>query len=160
MVRTKRAELHRSFRSCRDFLVAMIPLVGMSMYLYGFRPFIIVLLAGVCVWGMFGHLDTAVHTGGVCADGRLTVLVSEEDHDKIKENAVISVDGVEYAVAEITNAPIRVDDQIDPYVVHRAGFTEGDWVYRLYADVPGLADGVYAASVITERVRPLDFVLN
>lgn len=121
---------------------------------------VIVLLAGVCVWGMFGHLDTAVQTGGVCADGRLTVLVSEEDHDKIKENAVISVDGVEYAVAEITNAPIRVDDQIDPYVVHLAGFTEGDWVYRLYADVPGLADGVYAASVITERVRPLDFVLN
>lgn len=121
---------------------------------------VIVLLAGVCVWGMFGHLDTAVQTGGVCADGRLTVLVSEEDHDKIKENAVISVDGVEYAVAEITNAPIRVDDQIDPYVVHLAGFTEGDWVYRLYADVPGLADGVYAASVITKRVRPLDFVLN
>lgn len=121
---------------------------------------VIVLLAGVCVWGMFGHLDTAVQTGGVCADGCLTVLVGEEDHDKIKENAVISVDGVEYAVAEITNAPIRVDDQIDPYVVHLAGFTEGDWVYRLYADVPGLADGVYAASVITERVRPLDFVLN
>ena len=121
---------------------------------------VIVLLAGVCVWGMFGHLDTAVQTGGVCADDRLTVLVGEEDHDKIKENAVISVDGVEYAVAEITNAPIRVDDQIDPYVVHLAGFTEGDWVYRLYADVPGLADGVYAASVITERVRPLDFVLN
>lgn len=121
---------------------------------------VIVLLAGVCVWGMFGHLDTAVQTGGVCVDGRLTVLVGEEDHDKIKENAVISVDGVEYAVAEITNAPIRVDDQIDPYVVHLAGFTEGDWVYRLYADVPGLADGVYAASVITERVRPLDFVLN
>lgn len=121
---------------------------------------VIVLLAGVCVWGMFGHLDTAVQTGGVCADGRLTVLVGEADHDKIRENAVISVDGVEYAVAEITNAPIRVDDQIDPYVVHLAGFTEGDWVYRLYADVPGLADGVYAASVITERVRPLDFVLN
>ena len=121
---------------------------------------VIVLLAGVCVWGMFGHLDTAVQTGGVCADGHLTVLVGEEDHDKIRENAVISVDGVEYAVAEITNAPIRVDDQIDPYVVHLAGFTEGDWVYRLYADVPGLADGVYAASVITERVRPLDFVLN
>ena len=34
---------------------------------------VIVLLAGVCVWGMFGHLDTAVQTGGVCADGRLTV---------------------------------------------------------------------------------------
>lgn len=121
---------------------------------------VIVLLAGVCVWGMFGHLDTAVQTGGVCADGRLFVFVGETDYDKLKGDAVIAVDGLEYAVAEITNAPIRVDDQIDPYVVHLAGFTAGDWVYRLYADVPGLADGVYAASVITERVRPLDFVLN
>ena len=137
-----------------DYILVSSPSVWMVL------TAVIVLLAGVCVWGMFGHLDTAVQTGGVCTDGRLTVLVGEEDHDKIKENAVISVDGVEYAVAEITNAPIRVDDQIDPYVVHLAGFTEGDWVYRLYADVPGLADGVYAASVITERVRALDFVLN
>ena len=121
---------------------------------------VIVLLAGVCVWGVFGHLDTAVQTGGVCTDGRLTVFVGEEDHDKIRENAVISVDGVEYAVAESTNAPVRVDDQIDPYIVHLAGFTEDDWVYRLCADAPGLADGVYTASVVTERVRPLDFVLN
>lgn len=120
----------------------------------------IVLLAGVCVWGVFGHLDTAVQTGGVCTNGRLTVFVGEEDHDKIRENAVISVDGVEYAVAESTNAPVRVDDQIDPYIVHLAGFTENDWVYRLCADAPGLADGVYTASVVTERVRPLDFVLN
>ena len=121
---------------------------------------VIVLLAGVCVWGVFGHLDTAVQTGGVCTNGRLTVFVGEEDHDKIRENAVISVDGVEYAVAESTNAPVRVDDQIDPYIVHLAGFTEDDWVYRLCADAPELADGVYTASVVTERVRPLDFVLN
>ena len=152
--REKSLEKIASPEQMNDYIRVSSPSVWMVL------TAVIVLLAGVCVWGMFGHLDTAVQTGGVCADGHLTVLVGEEDHDKIKENAVISVDGVEYAVAEITNAPIRVDDQIDPYVVHLAGFTEGDWVYRLYADVPGLADGVYAASVITERVRPLDFVLN
>lgn len=152
--REKSLEKISSPEQMNDYIRVSSPSVWMVL------AAVIVLLAGVCVWGMFGHLDTAVQTGGVCTNGRLTVFVGEEDHDKIKENAVISVDGVEYAVAEITNAPIRVDDQIDPYVVHLAGFTEGDWAYRLYADVPGLADGVYAASVITERVRPLDFVLN
>ena len=152
--REKSLEKISSPEQMNDYIRVSSPSVWMVL------TAVIVLLAGVCVWGMFGHLDTAVQTGGVCADGRLTVLVGEEDYDKIRENAVISVDGVEYAVAEITNVPIRVDDQIDPYVVHLAGFTEGDWAYRLYADVPGLADGVYAASVITERVRPLDFVLN
>ena len=152
--REKSLEKISSPEQMNDYIRVSSPSVWMVL------AAVIVLLAGVCVWGMFGHLDTAVQTGGVCADGRLTDFVGEEDHDKIGENAVISVDGVEYAVAEITNVPIRVDDQIDPYVVHLAGFTEGDWAYRLYADVPGLADGVYAASVITERVRPLDFVLN
>ena len=152
--REKSLEKISSPEQMNDYIRVSSPSVWMVL------AAVIVLLAGVCVWGMFGHLDTAVQTGGVCTNGRLTVFVGEEDHDKIGENAVISVDGVEYAVAEITNAPIRVDDQIDPYVVHLVGFTEGDWVYRLYADVPGLADGVYAASVITERVRPLDFVLN
>lgn len=152
--REKSLEKISSPEQMNDYIRVSSPSVWMVL------AAVIVLLAGVCVWGVFGHLDTAVQTGGVCTNGRLTVFVGEEDHDKIGENAVISVDRVEYAVAEITNAPIRVDDQIDPYVVHLAGFTEGDWVYRLYADVPGLADGVYAASVITERVRPLDFVLN
>ena len=36
---------------------------------------VIVLLAGVCVWGMFGCLDTSFQTGGVCRDGCLTVYV-------------------------------------------------------------------------------------
>lgn len=152
--REKSLEKISSPEQMNDYIRVSSPSVWMVL------AAVIVLLAGVCVWGVFGHLDTAVQTGGVCTNGRLTVFVGEEDHDKIRENAVISVDGVEYAVAESTNAPVRVDDQIDPYIVHLAGFTENDWVYRLCADAPGLADGVYTASVVTERVRPLDFVLN
>lgn len=152
--REKSLEKISSPEQMNDYIRVSSPSVWMVL------AAVIVLLAGVCVWGVFGHLDTAVQTGGVCTNGRLTVFVGEEDHDKIRENAVISVDGVEYAVAESTNAPVRVDDQIDPYIVHLAGFAEGDWVYRLCADAPGLADGVYTVSVVTERVRPLDFVLN
>lgn len=38
----KQQELHESFRPCRDYLFAMIPLVLMAWYLYGFRPLILV----------------------------------------------------------------------------------------------------------------------
>lgn len=31
---------------------------------------VIILLIGVCVWGVFGHLDTTLYTVGVCKDGK------------------------------------------------------------------------------------------
>lgn len=37
----QQTQLHRSFRPCRDYIVAMIPLVGMAWYLYGLRVLIL-----------------------------------------------------------------------------------------------------------------------
>lgn len=72
---------------------------------------VIVLLAGVFVWGLFGRLDSAFQTGGVCKDGSLTVYVSEENFAKISEKAVISVDGAELALSDIPSSPVRLDDK-------------------------------------------------
>lgn len=121
---------------------------------------VIVLLAGVFVWGLFGHLDSAFQTGGVCKDGSLTVYVSEENFAKISEKAVISVDGAELALSDIPSSPVRLDDNADPYLLHLTGASAGDWVYVLKVDAAGMKDGIISVSVITERVRPLDFVLN
>ena len=121
---------------------------------------VIVLLAGVFVWGLFGRLDSAFQTGGVCQDGSLTVYVSEENFAKISEKAVISVDGAELALSDIPSSPVRLDDNADPYLLHLTGASAGDWVYVLKVDAAGMKDGIISVSVITERVRPLDFVLN
>lgn len=121
---------------------------------------VIVLLAGVFVWGLFGSLDSAFQTGGVCKDGSLTVYVSEENFAKISEKAVISVDGAELALSDIPFSPVRLDDNADPYLLHLTGASAGDWVYVLKVDAAGMKDGIISVSVITERVRPLDFVLN
>ncbi len=121
---------------------------------------VIVLLAGVCVWGVFGRLDTAVQTGGSCTNGQLVVYISEKDYGKISEKTILSVDGAEYNVSEISDTPIQLGDDTDPYLIYLTGLSKGDWVYILKADVSGVRDGAYAVSVITERVRPLDFVLN
>lgn len=121
---------------------------------------VIVLLAGVFVWGLFGCLDSAFQTGGVCKDGSLTVYVSEENFAKISEKAVISVDGAELALSDIPSSPVRLDDNADPYLLHLTGASAGEWVYVLKVDAAGMKDGIISVSVITERVRPLDFVLN
>ena len=122
---------------------------------------VIVLLIGVCVWGAFGHLDTVVQTGGICEDGRLTVYLSESDFAKLDGEAILSAGEAEYATApDAAGTPILLDESTDPYLLHLIGLSAGDWVHALSAEAPDLKDGVYTVSVIIERVRPLDFVLN
>ena len=122
---------------------------------------VIVLLIGVCVWGAFGHLDTVVQTGGICEDGRLTVYLSESDFAKLDGEAILSVGEAEYAVvSDVAGMPILLDESTDPYLLHLIGLSAGDWAHALSAEAPDLKDGVYTVSVIIERVRPLDFVLN
>ena len=122
---------------------------------------VIVLLIGVCVWGAFGHLDTVVQTGGICEDGRLTVFLSESDFAKLDSEAILSVGEAEYAVvSDVAGMPILLDESTDPYLRHLIGLSAGDWVHALSAETPDLKDGIYTVSVIIERVRPLDFVLN
>ncbi len=121
---------------------------------------VIILLAGIFVWGLFGRLDTAFQTGGVCKDGYLTVYVSEKDFAKINEKAIISLDESEFALSEIPGSPVQLDDSTDPYLLHLIGASAGDWVYVLSVDASGIKDGTFSVSIITERVRPLDFVLN
>lgn len=121
---------------------------------------VIVLLAGVCVWGLFGRLDTAFQTGGVCRDGCLTVYVKEDDFAEIKEEAILSIDGSEFTLSDLPGEPVRLDDSADPYLLHLTGASAGDWVYVLTVDAKDMKNGTFSVSVITERVKPLDFVLN
>ena len=121
---------------------------------------VIVLLAGVCVWGLFGRLDTAFQTGGVCRDGCLTVYVKEDDFAEIKEEAVLSIDGSELSLSDLPGSPVRLNDGADPYLLHLTGASAGDWVYVLTVDAKDMKNGTFSVSVITERVKPLDFVLN
>ena len=121
---------------------------------------IIVLLIGVCVWGIFGRLDTVLQTGGVCKDGQLVFYISESDIDKINENAIVSVDEKEFVLSDISASPVKLDESYDSYLVHLTGLAEGEWVYVLKAKATGLKDGIYSIKIVTERVKPIGFVLN
>ncbi len=120
---------------------------------------VITLLIGVCVWGIFGHLDTKIATAGICENGVFTCYVGEEEAAKIKSGMTVNVDGNALSVSEVSAQPISVSADMDDYLLYLGGFSEGDWLYQVTAGAT-LSDGTYKAEIVTESVSPMSFILN
>ena len=120
---------------------------------------IVILLAGVVVWGFIGHLDTTLSTAVVCENGEAVVYVKEADIEKIDIGMIVRVDDKEYTVSEIPTEPKRVDDTMSEYAIYASELTRGEWVYAV--KVTGdFTDGVQKAEIVVESVSPISFILN
>lgn len=120
---------------------------------------VIALLIGVCVWGIFGHLETGITTAGTCENGVFTCYVNEEKIDRIKSGMTVNVDGESFSVSEISAKPAVVTAETDSYLLYLGGFSEGEWLYEVTANT-SLPDGTYKAEIVTESVSPMSFILN
>lgn len=120
---------------------------------------VIVLLIGVCVWGIFGHLETQITTAGTCENGVFICYIPEEKIGQIKSGMTVNVDGASSAVSEISAKPIAMTAETDPYLLYLGGFSEGEWLYEVTANT-ALPDGTYKAEIVTESVSPMSFILN
>ncbi len=122
---------------------------------------VIVLLAGVCVWGIFGRLETTLDTACVAKDGTITVYVKESDIGSVAAGQRLTVNGTEYEIASISAAPVVVNGElgVDEYALHLGSLKTGEWVYTitLSGDIP---DGTYKAVIVTDSVSPMSFVFN
>lgn len=120
---------------------------------------VMILLAGVCVWGIWGHMDTTLSVAAVVEKGVATAYVREADITGISVDAAVHVNGAEGRVLSISAQPVQVDAAFPAYVRHVGELQEGEWVYtvRLDASCP---DGVYAAQIVIDSVSPMSFVLN
>lgn len=141
---------------------------------------VILLLAGVCVWGIFGRIDTTVACVCVSNGRSSAVYIKEADIISVKsvaaspeggqdlqgiqtvsvdEEMCVTVGGQEYGIAAIGAEPVCVDDSFSEYVLHIGDLRTGEWVYEVALEHT-LPEGVYAAEVIVERVSPMSFVIN
>ena len=120
---------------------------------------IVVLLAGVCVWGVFGHMDTTLTAAAVCENGTVIAYVREADAGKVKVQAKATVGEAEGSVLLISSEPLQADEAFTDYMRHVGGLQMGEWVYAvtLDADCP---DGVHEAEIVVDSVSPMAFVLN
>lgn len=120
---------------------------------------VIVLLIGVCVWGVFGRLETKIAAAGTCENGVFTCYVTEENAAEIKSGMTVTVDGRALSITNISAKPIAVNADMDEYLLYLGGFSEGDWLYEVTANT-ALSDGIYRAEIVTESVSPMSFILN
>ena len=120
---------------------------------------IVILLAGVVVWGFIGHLDTTLTTAVVCENGEAVIYVKEADAEKIAVGMTVRVDDKEYTVSEISAEPSRVDGTMSEYAIHASGLTVGEWVYAVKVN-GDFTDGVHKAEIVIESISPISFILN
>ena len=120
---------------------------------------VIVLLAGVCVWGVFGRLETRLSAAAVAEGGTVVCYVRESEIGRVETGMEVSAGGQTLSVKEIAAQPVAVDASFGVYFLYVGGLQIGEWVYAVTLEGT-LADGVYAAEIVVDSVSPMSFVLN
>ena len=123
------------------------------------RGAIIVILAGICVWGIFGRLDTKLTVAAESRDGTIVCFVKESDIQKVEAGMPVQIGENEYQITGHSAVPMEASDGITAYAMHIGGMEQGEWVYTAYIDGT-LPEGIYTAEIIVDRVAPSVFVLN
>ena len=122
---------------------------------------VIVLLLGVCIWGVMGHLDTVITTAAIADNMTLTVYIPEKQISSVL-NRTVTAEGREYEItdASCSNEPFAVrGGEFSEYALHLSGLQIGEWVYAARFDTE-LPDGIYEAHIVTDSVSPMSFVFN
>ena len=120
---------------------------------------IVILLVGVCVWGVFGHMDTTLPVVIRAGDGQAIAYVRQADAEKVAPGMEVTIGDREGKVVSIGTEPVQVDDTFTEYMRHVGGLQSGEWVYAvtLELDCPG---GVHEGKIVIDSVSPMSFVLN
>ena len=121
---------------------------------------VVLLLLGVCAWGVLGHLDTTVSAAAVSAEGQLTIYVNAQDGVQLEAGMPVRIGDGEFTVAAVGAEPVTVDEGLSDYALYVGGLQRGQWVYALTVSGGTLPDGVYEAQIVVESVAPMSFVTN
>ena len=102
---------------------------------------IIVLLAGACIWGFFGHIDSTAPAAVYVENGKAVCTIAEEDLSSVKVGQTVKWEKQEAVIKVIGEK------------------SDGGYVCTLDAGNT-LSDGFYEGEVVMERYKPLSFILN
>lgn len=121
---------------------------------------VLVLLAGVCVWGVFGRLDTTLSVPVIVENGEAVCLIPEAEAGRVEAGMPLSVGEKDAALGPLSERPGLLSQGTDPYLLHAAGLEAGEWVYTAALGKLDLEDGVYQGTLTLESVAPMSFVVN
>lgn len=121
---------------------------------------VVVLLLGVCIWGIFGRLETTVGSAAVVKDGVMTLYIKEEHLGEVAAGMTVRVKEQEYLITSVETIPKTIPEGFDEYMLHLSGMHVGEWVFGVTAMDTDLSDGVYKAEIVIESIAPMSFILG
>ena len=151
--RKKSVDRMSSPEQLNDYIKVTNPGVWMAL------AAIVILLVGVCVWGVFGTLETKLSVAAVSQDGQTVLYVKEDNVASVRENMSVYVGDETYKVTSVSAQPVAVTEEISEYARHTGELSIGEWVYIVQIN-GNMPDGVYKAQVVVDSVSPLSFVFN
>lgn len=101
----------------------------------------IILLIGACVWGIFGHVDSKIQTDAYVSAGKVICYLETENAARVELGMTVIVDGKEGTIGVIGPKEAQ-------------GFA---CVVKM-DETP--KDGVYTAEIVTERIKPISWILD
>lgn len=153
LFRKKSMERMSSPEALNDYIKVTSP--GVWMVLAAIAIFLI----GVCIWGIFGKLETKLTVAAESRGGETVLYVRESDISSVRENMSVSVGESTYSVVSVSSSPVAVTEEIGEYARHTGELSLGEWVYLVRIDAT-LPEGVYRAQIVVDSVSPIRFVLN
>ena len=118
---------------------------------------ILLALAGMFVWFIFGKVDATLTTAGIVQSGSLTCYVPEDKRAEVNVGDTVTVNGQTYRIEAIGTEPVSVTEEFPEYGLHVGGLTVGQWAYPATVKA-GIPDGVYQAVITTETINPISFL--
>ena len=140
LFREKSMERVSSPEQLNDYIRVANPSVWLALAV------VVFLLIGICVWGIFGKLDTVLRVGAITEGERTVCYVKESDIGTVSREMKVRLNGEEYVIAEIAVQPVQIDTDFPDYLAHLGGITRGEWVYAVVLDGIGGVDGGRSSS--------------
>lgn len=120
---------------------------------------VIVLLAGVFVWSVFGRLETVKDAVVVGKDGMAVCWIRADDADSVSQGMTVDVNGTDFQIGTVSEFPTDAGEALDKETLLVSGLNSQDMLYA--ASLSGsLPDGVYEGTIVIEQIAPISFLLN
>ena len=100
---------------------------------------IVALLAGACVWGAFGTIETTFETEATAADGVVVCALRSPASEDARVGMTVRINGTQSQIVSME--------------------TENGVVCRAVTDAV-LADGVYEAEIVLESIHPMSLLFD
>ncbi len=120
---------------------------------------VIVMLIGVCFWGIFGTLTTTREAVAIVQDGKSTCYVTPEEVNNLAPGMEVRIGGSTGKIVSITSTPIEITTDFNAYALYLSGIKVGDWMVAVEVDTT-VQDGTYMANIVLETISPISFLLN